>query len=553
MLSPLRFLLPLALACLAGCPVWEPLANCADYDACDPTDGSSSGPAGTLPTTSASEDIQTVTGTSDAGGSSTTNTEDSTETGSTGQPADLPAIVHYELKPDPITTNGPLAVIVNADHASGVRMDTGLGDIIELTPQPQPGLFIGEIAVISGALNGPHEALLTAWENTVDGDTVAAPYEIALPTPGTEKLWETGDLIGPGRVVAMATLPTGELVELGHHSPDGEQRCYLRLRDKDGLWAPADVVDVLPGTPCEAIDLKIDDQGEVFVLVHQQTNNELRWRLLKLPAWGESAKHMGLGAKNEIAVALAHHDSGMVAVCGTAPSGALDELDAMAQIFRPGVAVEPWKLDYLPENKQPHSFTEQTRDCVFAGETLVLVGAAYGPHEQEQKYRDRLFMLRVDTAASLASWSVAAAGDKTQSAAQAVDVDDEGRLVVGGYTCDDECKPLGDLRVYDERGSLAHQVSLGTFPTEQFAVQDVAYNSPAGYIVVATGGTQGNETAFTVRAFAPGEQEAALWTFTRKDLQVLHFAMALAIGDYGEVYAGGFGANGYPAVAFIAS
>lgn len=552
MLSPLRFLLPLALACLAGCPVWEPLASCADYNACDPIDSSSTNSEGTLPTTNASEDIQTVTGTSDGESSSTTSTEDGTETTSTGQPADPPAIIDYELKPDPITTNGPLTVTVTAEHATGVRMDTGLGDIVELTPQPQPGVFVGEIAVLTGMHNGPHEALLTPWENTVFGDAVAAPYQIALPTPGTEKLWETGDLIGPGRVVAVATLPTGELVELGHHSPEGEQRCYLRLRDTDGLWAPADVVDVLPGTPCEAIDLKIDDHGEVFVLVHQQTNNELRWRLLKLPAWGESAKHMGLGAKNEIAVALAHHDSGMVAVCGTAPSGAIDKVDAMAQIFRPGLAVEPWKLDYLPEDKQPHYFSEQTRDCVFAGDTLVVVGAANGEHELEQEKRDRLFMLHVDTAANLASWSVATAGDTTQSAAQAVDVDDEGRLVVGGYTCDDECKPLGDLRVYDERGSLAHQVSLGAFPTEQFAVQDVA-PSPAGYIVVATGGTQGNETAFTVRAFVPGKQEAALWTFTHKDLQVLHFAMALAIGDYGEVYAGGFGANGYPAVAFIAS
>lgn len=39
---------------------------------------------------------------------------------------------------------------------------------------------------------------------------------------------------------------------------------------------------------------------------------------------------------------------------------------------------------------------------------------------------------------------------------------------------------------------------------------------------------------------------------SREDLPFLHFALALAIGDFGEVYAGGFGANGYPAVAFIA-
>jgi hypothetical protein len=63
--------------------------------------------------------------------------------------------------------------------------------------------------------------------------------------------------------------------------------------------------------------------------------------------------------------------------------------------------------------------------------------------------------------------------------------------------------------------------------------------------VVATGGGAGDEAAFTVRAFAPSQEEA-LWTFTHSDLQVLQVALALAIGNYGEVYAGGLGANGYP-------
>ena len=57
---------------------------------------------------------------------------------------------------------------------------------------------------------------------------------------------------------------------------------------------------------------------------------------------------------------------------------------------------------------------------------------------------------------------------------------------------------------------------------------------------------------FTVRAFSTSQEEA-LWIFTRKDSQVLNFALALATGMFGEIYAGGFGANGYPAVAYIAS
>ena len=544
-MPPLRLLLAAAVVCLAGCPApWDPLVSCVEFDACGTT-SSGTTTDDVLPTTGAG--VQTVT--SDTSDDSTTAPSTGTDE-STGQPAELPIIVDHALTPNPIADNGPIVVSVTAEHATGVRMVTGLGEVLELTPQPEPGLFIGEIAILSGALNGPRAALLTPLGDVIDGATVEAPYEIALPEPGSEKLWETGDLIGPGRVVAMDTLPSGELVELGHHAPEGEQRCYLRLRDKTGLWAPADIVDVLPDTPCEAVDLQIDDQGALFVLVHQQTNNELFWRLLQLPAWGESAKHMGLGAKKEVAVALAHHDSGMVAVCGTAPTGEIDEIDAVAHLFRPGLTAEPWRVDYEPIPKDAHRFAEHSRDCVFVGDTLTLVGEANGFHELVPTKRDRLFILRLDTAAKTTAWTVAPLGDKVQSSAQAVVVDDEQRLVIGGYTCDDACAPIGDLRILDERDTLVWQASLGSFPTKQFAVQDLAW-SPAGYAVVATGGLKGNETAFTVRAYSTAQEEA-LWTFTRKDAQVLHFALALALGKYAEIYAGGYGANGYPAIAVIA-
>lgn len=542
-----RLLPPFAVLCLGCTAPWDPPKTCADYDACGTT--SSGSWDITLPTTSGSEGVQTVTGASDDDGS--TDTESSGDADSTGQPAGPPLILAYKLKPDPITANGPIAVSVTAEHASGVRLDTGLGDVVELAPQAEPGVFAGEIPVLTSLQNGLRSALLTPWD-AVDGETVSAPYQIALPPAGSEKLWETGDLIGPGQVVAMDTLPTGEPVELGNYSPGGEQRCYLRVRDKAGLWAPADIVDVLPDTPCVAIDLKIDAEGALFVLVQQQSDDGVRWRLMKIPTWGQSAQHMGLGAKGEVAVAVAHHESGMVGVCGTVATGQPDKVDAMARLFRPGMTAEPWAMDYHPDKNLVHSFTEQTRDCVFVGNTLALVGEANGQHGVELVLRDRLFILRLDTAARTATWTVALPGDKQQSGAQAVDVDDEGQLIVGGYTCDDDCKPNGDLRIYDALDSLTHQVSLGTFPTKQFAVQDVEW-SAAGYVVVATGGTQGNEAAFTVRAFAPSKQVEALWTFTRSDLQVLQFALTLASGKYGEVYAGGFGANGYPAVAFIAN
>lgn len=548
MLSLLRLSLPLALVALAGCPVWEPLASCAEFDACSTTDPDASGGSSgsTVPTTSAGGGVQTVTG-DDEGTTSSPDTATGVETDDTGEPAELPEVLTFKLQPDPITANGPINVVVTAIHAEGVRMETGLGDMVELTPEA--GKFVGEIPVLSGLLNGPHSAFLTPWK-AIDGAAVPAPYEVALPEPGTEKKYETNDLIGAGQVIAMATLPTGEPVEFGNHSPDGEQHCFLRMRGKDGFWALADVVDVLPDTPCAAVDLKIDDHGVLFVVFHQISNNSTRWRLMKIPAWGESPQHMELGAKDETAVALAHHESGAVAVCGTEPTGQIDKVDAMARIIRPGLATEMWAGDYRPtEMAKQHRFVEQTQDCVFVGDTLVLVGAANGLHENELQFRDRLFILRLDSVAQTAVITVPPPGDQPQSGAQAVDTDDEGNLILAAYTCDDDCKPTADLRIYDEGDTLKWQASLGTFPTKQFAAQDLVW-SPAGYFVVATGGLKGDEAAFTVRAFSPS-QEQALWTYTHSDLQVLQVALALAIGNYGEVFAGGFGANGFPAFASI--
>ncbi|MFY0531676.1 hypothetical protein [Nannocystis pusilla] len=215
-----------------------------------------------------------------------------------------------------------------------------------------------------------------------------------------------------------------------------------------------------------------------------------------------------------------------------------DELgddDAKVAIFRPDLSGETWTIDYPAESLPAHSFSERTRDCVFTGDTLALVGEAWGMHDEEKVKRDRLSILRFDIKSKTPAWTVAPAGVKTQSGAQAVAADDAGRLIIGGYTCDDACQPEGDLRIFDA-GEISWSLSLGTFPTKQFAVQDVVW-SPAGYAIVATGGLKGNETAFTVRAYAPDNAEP-LWTFIRQDSQVLHVALALVLGAYGEVYAG---------------
>lgn len=539
-----RRTLLLTLVALGGCP------DAPGWDTFPPPGLSASD---TAPSTSFAPDDQDptdgiMTTTVDPTSTSTTGEPEDTTSGTTATPE--PAIIEpVVLTPNPIESNGLIDVLANTIHADGVRMQLDNGKEIELD-MSAPGVFSGTIDAFTGLENGDHVALLTPWREFVDGATVPVNYAIALPDPGSEGFWETGDLIGPGQVAAMGVLPGGDVIEFGTLSTDSGARCYMRRRDKGGAWFLGDVVTILPDVECSAIDLKVDAQGAMFVLANRKVGNDVRWWLARISAWKAEPAQVGIGGTDETAVALAAHPSGMIAACGFEPTPELDD-DAFVAIFRPNLPGETHTFDYWPLDKNlPHWFSERTRDCTFAGDTLALVGEANGLHGIEDKPRDRLFILKVDTdAPASAAWIVAQAGVKTQSGAQAVAVDDGGRLVVAGFTCDDTCTPEGELRFYDLEGDLADLTSLGTFPTKQFGVQDLAW-SPAGYAVVATGGVKGNEAAFTVRAFDP-EKVEPVWTFARKDGGVLHMAFALAIGKYAEAYAGGLGENGYPAVAYI--
>jgi len=70
--------------------------------------------------------------------------------------------------------------------------------------------------------------------------------------------------------------------------------------------------------------------------------------------------------------------------------------------------------------------------------------------------------------------------------------------------------------------------------------------------VVALGAKQGQSTVFKVQAFAPNDPEP-LWTFLSSDNQGLALALAVAVGTFGEVCAGGIGAENHPAFVVIGS
>lgn len=542
----------LSLALLPACPPLPPeLVTCEEEDACETTlVGASS--EGATPTTG--DDINTVTG--DAGDASSGDVPPDAETGvetigSTGQAEEAPLIITRVVVPDYTDKNALLQVSVTAEHAAGVHMQLDSGEMVELA-LVRPGEFGGQIEAFTGLDNGEHTAQLTPWRDAIVGETVGVDYVIALPPPGFEVGWELEDL--NGNVAAIGVLPDGRPVEFGTFQEMGSPRCYLRLRERSG--AAVALVKVLEGAYCSAIDMTIDrDSGMMHVLVERMKGDDVVWWAGEAAGWGAGVKNIGVGELGDTALALASRP-GLVAVCGAKPVATVDERDAMAVLLRAGEAAEEVRFDYqLSDNPQLwHTYAETARDCTFADETLVLVGEAWGKHDKGgmSPKRDRLMVIEYDVDGVVEpAWSVAGPGPGVQSRGLAIDIDDEGRYQLAGYTCLDDCKPEGDVRIYAPGGKLVGQTSLGPLGSPWFGPHDIAW-SPAGYAVVALGEMQGQSFVFKVQAVAPGVP-APLWTFTPKDKQGAQLARAVAIGPLGEVYAGGVGAGDQPVFVVIGS
>jgi len=552
----IRPLSVLSLAFLAGCPLPPELVTCEEADACDTTGSAATTSGDVTPTTSGG--VFTATGDSAEPDVSSGSTAPAEETGNepggtTDEPVLPPQIVDGVVIPDYIDDNGLLDVEVTALYTEGVTMLLDDGELIELTPI-RPGQFHGHIPAFTGFDNDKHTAILTPWRNVLVGESVNADYVIALPKPGSQTNWKPD---GPeGHVAAIAVLPDGRPVELGTFQEMGAPRCYLRLRSKQGIQEKAmDFVPLLGSAYCRAIDLKIDrNTGRLNVLVERKNNvDDTVWWAGEMSAWGKSLTNIGIGALGDTALALAARFD-VVAVCGT--RAVANHLDALAVLLRPGEPAEPRVFDYqAPGNPKPHLFAETAHDCDFAGDTLVLVGAANGLHEKDVlEKRDRLMVIESDLAAAAddAAWTVAGLDQGVQTRALALDLDDQGRYLLAGYTCFDTCEPVGEVRVYAPGGKLAAPtLSLGPLGSAWFGPHDIAW-SPAGYAVVAMGGQDNQTVVFKVQAVTPGVA-LPLWTFIPNDKKGPQIALAVAVGPYGEVYAGGIGGADQAAFARIGS
>jgi len=544
--------LSLLAAALPACA----LAAIEDYKAAHESEGGST----TDVSSTSGEDsgpISTVTTAPPGlteGGTEATDGGTSDASTTTGEPLSPPAIDDHQLTPNPIKFNGPIDVIVWSDSADGVRMELDDGSVVELM-STAPGVFEGEILALTGLENGDHDAVFTAWQadSEEESEPLLVTYAIVLGKPGGEGLWETGDVIGIGRVPAMAVLPSGSVVEFGTLLGNNTSRCYVRQRTKGGGWGPDDLVYLLPDIDCRAVDIEVDEEGALFLLLETLTNTGWRWSLHRMSSWGAPLDSLRYGSKDEAAHALARSPGdGTLAVCGSAPTlSPNDETDAMVRVLREDFPGQGDTFDYIL-NETDHRFDERANGCEFTpdGETLVVVGQVFGQHvEKNQGKVNRRFDLFYDIATNKGEIRVATAGLVPQSVASDVDIDSENRIMIVGHICDETCEPEGKLWNLDAKGNPVGSTSLGLHAIEAFAPHAVR-SSPAGYAVIASGGLKGNDSAFTIQAFGPGASEP-LWVYSRKDADLLHLALSLAIGPFGEVYAGGFGANGYPAVAYI--
>ncbi len=540
------FFVVAASACVAP---WDPPSGVVCEDGCsstttDPVPAST----GELVPTTSTQDPGTTTGEPPG---DTTGEPGSTTQGDEGEA--VPTIVNFDVTPALMQDNGLIKISVSTISADGVRMQLETGDAIELDLE-RPGLFTGKIGVYTGLDNDEHVAVLRPWaavedEPDVEGEPVDAPYYVALPPPGYEQVWNVDPIEGvSGFVVAMAVLPDRRFVELGTYYPPGGPRCFLRVGGEDGHWGPGDFMSVLPSSDCTAIDLTVNpESGALYVLVNRKGDQGVRWWLGELSSWGKGAKQIGVGEVGDEALALARHPK-MLAVCGARKLP--EDLDAFAMLVRPDQEIEEQLFDYNA-SPQPHWFSETARDCGFAGDTLVLAGHARGVHEGEDTIRDRLTVVEYDVVTKETNWIVAGPGPGVQSRALALAIDGD-RYYLAGDTCLDECEPEGDLRTYLKGGKLlAPPIALGPLGSDAFGPHDIAW-SPAGYMVIALGGLQGQSYTFKVQAFKPDFPEP-LWTFTPNNKQGLQIAYAVAVDPFGKVCAGGIGEASHPAFACMGS
>ncbi|MEZ4448276.1 MAG: hypothetical protein R3B09_02270 [Nannocystaceae bacterium] len=535
-------------------PLFVPLLACGAaasqaYHAGDSDDFTSSSSSGGEGGSSWNGPISTLTtspGETEGGGSTAGDTDGATSEADTSpEPAGPPSIANFSLTPEPpITVAGPITVKVWAADAEGVRMDLA-GAVTELA-MIEPGLFEGEILVVTGFDHGG-VAVVTPWRGDDDGAALEIPYAVELPEPGGEALFDVDYESGLGVTAAIGVLQNGDAVELLTLPHNASTGCFLRRRGADGEILGE--LAVLVPDHCKAVDLEVHE-GAMFALLVAETVQGPQWWVAKVPHWGAFHSVVTTGDDKEVARDLAVSSSGVVAVCGSAPTPEPDDLaDAVVHIVRPDFSSHARNFDFSKDGLY-HKRDEEASGCAFDpndDSRLILVGSVFGYLDKQIVEKiNRRFDVLYDVETDAGELRVADASlGATQSFATDV-VFAGGQAFVVGVVCgSDVCDQVeARMWVLDSDGDLTSTRSLGLHSNKALGPSRIRV-TPAGYLVLASGGIAGSDEAFVVRAFDPLKTDP-LWTYSRQDGGLVHRAHALAIGPYGQVYAGGFGASGYP-------
>lgn len=544
MSTPCRVVPGALLSLLTACPAdWPPL-TCSS-DECS-TGGSPS--TGADSSSSGGEEPTTTEGAKDGPSASTGPGDPNDTTGD--EPAAPPEIVAVDFTPNPLEQLGKIDVAVHTKLATEVsaQLDSGKPLALGLLERDS---FAGAIWIFSGLEMGTRKATFTPLRDGQPGQPFEAEFTVDVPPPGGQHFWETGALLGPGHARAVDVLPGGDVVELGGFFEDGVPACYLRRRDPNGGTFQTDFINVLPGTHCVPVDLKIDRAtGKLRVLVNRKVDAGTLWWLGEISTWGQGVKNTAQGGLGETAFALAAVGE-VHAVCGAKLMPTNDN-SAAAWVFGTRLPTTPQIFEYQPAwADTPNKFDEVARDCVFADDLLVLVGEANGQHTLDvmAPETDRLFIAQLDPETNTRVLMVDVDGPEAQNRALSVAVDDAGRYLITTRIYDQPSAPDAEFRIYGPDLMIAERRWLGPVDAQWGGPHDIAW-SPAGLVVLAFPGKEGPLPTFRVQAFAP-DGVMPLWSFTHPDVHTFQVPLGLAIGEVGHVYVVGIGAGDFTAIAYV--
>ena len=530
---------------LPGCYQRSPWGKCAFGGCLDDSSGSegdvetSGTSAPSIMTTTWDEPTageQTGTATGTAGGSDTEATTD---------PADLgpPVIADMTLSPNPLKSAGLVTVGVEIEDegAEAVTIAVDGGEAVALTPVGDGGtLFTGEIVVYGESWNGDHEVVAVASR----GEKVSEPrsewFTVEAPAAGGE-VWLDKGWIVPSYGNAVDVDDQGDVLELFTSPTPNGQECYLRRLDGTGtsVWFGG-ARWIAPFEDCVGEDVKFAPDGTIWVLVNVYANFSGRWQLWHLDHDGQPlGQTPQVGSQKHIGRGLDVNADGDVLLCGIRPGQ--DDNDAWVRLLP--AASEPWTVpwDYFsPDVQKAHKFSEQTQDCAFVEDRLVVVGEAWGPHEQANMVpepQNRGFALELSFAGAKLGEVVNLAAGAWHSGHLALAPDGEGGYVAVGYNCAAMVTPCNNTQ-----GAL-RWFSLGAIEdkTQLVAKARILYDverSPAGYAVVAAKALQADQ-GFLVQGWTRSDDFAPVLEYqgTKTKLQV---ATGIAADPVGFIFAGGY-------------